>query len=54
MKQYPIVDFLDKLGLYQEADFIEDQLIREASKQNYYPILLPAIKYVKKNKEEKK
>jgi len=43
MKQYPIVDFLDKMGFYHEADFVEDQLIREASKKNYWPLLLPYI-----------
>jgi len=43
MTQYPIVDFLDDLGLFHEADFVEDQIVREASAYCYCPELLPII-----------
>ena len=48
MNQYPIVDFLDEMGLFHEADFVEDQLVREASKKNYWPVLLPIANTVPK------
>lgn len=42
MKNYLLVNYLDELGLFHDADIMEEQIIREAQKKNYWPLLIPA------------